>query len=454
MRYIVAALAGAVAIWIALAKPADLNANQAYSAALIVVTLALWATAIVPEILTSLLFFLFAMLIALAPADVVFSGFHSTANWIVFGGLVIGAAVQTAGLGERIANALVKRFSFGYAGIIAGMVTIGVVLALLMPSGMGRIVLLAPIAMALAARFGFEPGSNGYLGVVLAMGYGTSAPAAGILPANVPNLVLLGGAETVYDVVLTYGPYLLLHFPVLGLLKAVMLVGVVVVLFPDRPKFLEHQQVAASPSAAEKRLGLFLAFALLAWMTDFVHQVSPAWVALAAALACLLPIIGVLPRTIFAGGINFVPIFFTAAILGVGALVAHVGLGDLVGRELRETIEFEPGDNLATFSAVVGIDMILGGLVTTPGIPAVMVPLSGSIAEAAGLPVETVLMMHAVGYSTYFLPYQMAPVMIAAAICNVSIAVLTRLCVVMGVLSLIVLLPINYLWWLVLGYVS
>ena len=454
IRYVVAVIAAGIALWIVLARPTGLTASQASSAALIVVTLALWATAILPEILTSLFFFLAAMLLALAPAQVVFSGFHSTANWTVFGGLVIGAAVQITGLGERIANTLARRFSFGYAGIIAGMVTVGIVLAFLMPSSMGRIVLLAPIAMALAARLGFEPGSNGYLGIVMAMGWGTSAPAAGILPANVPNLVLMGGADSVYGIVLTYGPYLLLHFPVLGFLKSIMIVAVLVVMFPDRPRFAAHAPTVPPPSADEKRLGFFLALALIAWMTDFVHEVSPAWVALAVALACMLPIVGVLPRTIFAGKINFVPIFLTAAILGVGALVADVGLGDVIGRQLRAAVEFKPNDDLATYFSVVLIDVLVGLLTTAPGIPAVMVPLSAGIAEAAGLPVKTVLMMHAVGYSTYILPYQMGPVMIAGALCNVSNAILTRLCLVIGVLTLIFLVPINYLWWLALGYLN
>ena len=72
LRYVVGAVAAGVALWIVLSRPGGLTANQASSAALIVVTLALWATAIIPEILTSLLFFLSAMLLVLAPAEVVF----------------------------------------------------------------------------------------------------------------------------------------------------------------------------------------------------------------------------------------------------------------------------------------------------------------------------------------------------------------------------------------------
>jgi len=454
LRYLVGLLATGVVAWVAATKPLGLTANQAYSAALIIGTLALWATAIIPEVMASLLFFLLAMLLAVAPAEIVFSGFHSTANWTVFGGLIIGAAVQMTGLGERIANALAQRFTFGYVGIISGMVTVGVVLAFLMPSSMGRIVLLAPIAMALAGRLGFEPGSNGYFGVVMAMGWGTSAPAAGILPSNVPNLILMGAADSVYDVVFTYGPYLLLHFPTLGLFKAALIIAVIVVLFPDRPKTEQFETTTTQATAEEKRLGLFLVLALIVWMTDFVHEVSPAWIALSVALFCMLPVIGVLPRTILAGNINFVPIFLTAAILGVAALVDSVGLGQIIVQELHAAVTFRPGEDFETFVSVILIDTLIQFLITAPGVAAVMVPISGSIAEASGLPIATVLNMHAVGYSNYMLPYQMGPILILGALCNVSNVVLTRMCLAVGLLGLLIGAPLSYLWWHFLGYLN
>jgi di/tricarboxylate transporter len=51
-----------------------------------------------------LLFFLLATLLSIAPPSVVFSGFQSSAFWLVFGGLVIGVALDSTGLGARIAT--------------------------------------------------------------------------------------------------------------------------------------------------------------------------------------------------------------------------------------------------------------------------------------------------------------------------------------------------------------
>ena len=96
-------------------------------------------------------------------------------------------------------------------------------LAFVMPSNMGRIALLMPVVLALAEQAGLAEGSRGRTGLALAVGFGTFQLSASILPANVPNLVMAGAAEAAYGVRFAYLPYLLLHAPVLGLLKGAVL---------------------------------------------------------------------------------------------------------------------------------------------------------------------------------------------------------------------------------------
>jgi di/tricarboxylate transporter len=451
LPYLIAAGSSLVALSILLFPPVPLEPAARGTAALVIATLGLWASGLVAEYFSSLLFLFIAAVFVLAPIPVVFSGFHSPANWTVLGGLFIGAAVRLTGLGARFAELLSRRFDTRYAVMVFGMMTIGVTLALLMPSAMARLAVLCPITVAFAARVGFEPGSRGHAGLCIAMAYGTTAPAAGILPANVPNLVFMGTSEAVHGVSTVYGEYFLLHFPVLGLLKALMIVPVIVWMFPAVPRRVRESAAPVPMSPAEGRLAVILVLALAAWMTDTVHHVSPAWVALAAAVACMLPGIGVLPANVFAGEVNLNPFIFTAAILGVGTLVSHVGLGELLGRELIDVVGYAPGGGIHAFVATIGIDMILGLFVMLPGIPAIMVPLSDGVAVASGLPIETVLMMHPVGHSTIFLPYQMPPLILAATLASIRMGDFTRFTIAMGFLSVIVLLPLDLLWWLALG---
>ena len=199
---------------IAPARPYGLEPAAAPGAGLVVGTIALLATGALPEYLTALVFFSIAVLLAVAPADVVFAGFHSTAFWLVFGGLVMGVGVRRTGLADRLAGMVGARLGGSYAGLIGGCDGPGVGPAFLMPSTMGRTLVLMPIIVAMAEGFGYAEGSKGRTGMVLAAGFSTMIPAFAILPATVPAVLQSGMAETLYGVTFVYGQYLLLHFPV------------------------------------------------------------------------------------------------------------------------------------------------------------------------------------------------------------------------------------------------
>ena len=71
----------------------------------------------------------------------------------------------------------------------------------------------------MAKRAGIADGSRAWFGLALAVGF-RDFPAFGDHPAcQRPNLVMSGAARAHYGIHLNYVPYLLLHTPVLGILK-------------------------------------------------------------------------------------------------------------------------------------------------------------------------------------------------------------------------------------------
>ena len=137
-------------------------------AALVAVTIGLWASGKLPEYITALLFFAVAMILHIAPASLIFSGFASAAFWLVVSGYVIGIAIKKTGLAARCARLLASRLSGSYPRMVFGVVGLTYALAFVMPSNMGRIALLMPIIMALADRAGFGEGRQGRIGLALA----------------------------------------------------------------------------------------------------------------------------------------------------------------------------------------------------------------------------------------------------------------------------------------------
>ncbi len=444
----------AAAIALLASPPATLSPAETRVAALAMLTIGFWATGILPEHITSLLFFVLAMLFSVAAPATVFSGFTSTAVWLIFGGLVIGVAIMKTGLGQRVAARAASRLDGSYARIITGLVAAGVLFSFLMPSAMGRVVLLTPIAEAIAGHFGFKRGSRGRTGVILATILGSFIPAFGILPANVPNMVLVGMAGTQYQVSLLYGSYLLLHFPVLGLVKAALIVALILWFYPDAPGKVPHTELTLSGDVTrdERILSWSLFIMLGLWMTDFLHHVSPAWIALAGAVFLMLPGIAIIGRQQFNQKINWASLVFVAGILGLGAMINQSGLGDTLARKLINVLPLDTRQPFLSYLSVSLASTVTGVATTLPGVPAVFTPLSEGIAQATGLPVRTVLMMQVLGFSTPLFPYQAPPIIIGMQLSGERIADAGRICILLALITIFLLLPLNYLWWQILGW--
>ncbi|PIW27940.1 MAG: sodium:sulfate symporter [Rhodospirillales bacterium CG15_BIG_FIL_POST_REV_8_21_14_020_66_15] len=421
-------------------------------AGLVIFAMGFFATGVLPEFVTGLAFFAVASLIAVAPAEVIFAGWSSTALWLTFGGLIVGIAVNRTGLGARLAARLTGLFGETYKAQVAAMVLVGVALAFLMPSTLGRVILLVPIALALADRLGLTAGRNGRHGLVMAVACATWMPAVAILPANVPNMVLAGTAETLYGMHFTYGAYLLLHFPVTGLLKAVAIYFVVLWLFPDRAEPASAIAEASPMTRDEKVLAWVLAVTLALWALDFWHGVSPAWIALSAGVICLLPGVDLVRQEDFMTRFNTASVIYIAAVLSVAAIIVDSGVGRELAARILPLLPLDPASPATNFATLVGLGSMTGVLATAPSVPAVLPPFAQDLATATGLPLVSVLMTFALGYSTVFLPYQVPPLVVALQLGGVGLRRAGVFTLLLAVVTIALLLPLSYIWWRFLGY--
>ncbi|WP_313131575.1 SLC13 family permease [Pseudescherichia vulneris] len=415
------------------------------------VTIVLWATSLLPEFITALLFFAAAMVSKIAPADVIFGGFASSAFWLVFSGFVLGVAIRKTGLADRAARAISARLTDSWLLMVGSVVLLSYALAFVMPSNMGRIALLMPIVAAMAARAGIHEGSRAWFGLALAVGFGTFQLSATILPANVPNLVMSGAAEGAFGIHLNYVPYLLLHTPVLGILKGLILIALICWLFPGKPHAPRDLEPATPMSRDEKRLAWMLAVVLILWVTESWHGIGPAWTGLAAACVTLLPRIGFINGEEFATGVNIRTCIYVAGILGLAITVTQTGIGRAVGDALLHVMPLDPQNPFTSFAALTGITTALNFIMTANGVPALYTSLAQSFSDATGFPLLSTIMIQVLGYSTPLLPYQASPIVVAMALGKVPARAGMLLCLALAVATYLVLLPLDYLWYQVLG---
>ena len=432
--------------------PLEMEPKVTRAAAVVLLAIALWSTAVIPAALASLIFLFSAVVLAAAPASIVFSGFYAGATWLLFGGLVIGLGVRRSGLDVRLINTLLKRLPSSYLGIVYGVFSVALMLAWVVPSASARVALLVPIILSLSKKLGFGPGSKGQAGLVLASAMGTMTPAFGILPSNVPNMALFGAIESIHGIRLSYGEYLLLNFPVIGIGALLIYPLVITFLFKDRPQPGFKDGLSEQWSFAETRLLIILMAALALWVTDAMHGLSPAWVALGAAIIFLLPKVGVLAPKILSTEIDYSPMLFLSGVIGLGAVATHSGLGEIIAISLLEVVPLEPGADSTNFSLMVLIGTVVGIFTTMPAQPSVMVPMASAMELASGWSLKSVLMVPVFTWTMFPFFYQAPPVVLAVALGDVRISWVIRMLIVYMVLSIIVLLPIHFLWGQSLGF--
>ena len=419
---------------------------------LVALTILAWAFGFFAESITALLFFLLAAVFEVAKPSVIFSGFESPAWWLLLGGAITTIAVERTGLARRLTAFLLLRLAASYRLSLTAVALAALGLAFVMPSSTARVMLLIPIVLALADRLGLSAGRPGRAGLVMTAVAVSTLPAAAILTSVVSNLVLLGAADTLYGIKISYGSYLLLHFPILGGLKTLLLIEISYRLFPE-PRRLNPvpAQPAAPMSRDERIVAVVLTISLVLFITDRVHGISPAWVSLAAGIVCLLPWIGLL-ATKSLSEVNFGMLVYVAAILGLGAVVADTGLGAALGGELLSLSGITPGHDVINLVVTTAIFMLVALVTTVIGLPVVLAPLAGDFATASGLPVLTVLMLQVVVISAMFFPYQNFLIVIGMQYGGVKVKGGVKFCLTQAAVTVLVLFPLNYAWWSLLGY--
>ena len=448
MGALAALLALSLVVW---AGIGGISPQMLCGAGVTILFVGLWATRVLPEPMAAMVFFLGAVTVAGFPSEVVFSGFYANAAWLMLAGMIISAAVEETGIGARLARIAILR-DRSYPAIIWGIAGIAGALIFVVPSPAVRVFLMLPVVLALADAFGFQPGSRARNGMLLTAALAGVLPGAAVLPSSLSSLGMSGAAENLYGVTFGYGTYLAANFPVLGLGTLVLIPLVVSRMFAADPAQRELRW-ARDPAAARRGPTMaILAVMIVLWATDFAHGISPAWIALAAGLLCLAASPGrfnghvVWTRVDLGGWLVF------AAVVGLGAVINHAGLGSAIGRALVDAAGMTPGADAANFASLVGIGLVTGGATTVVASPVLFTTSAQAFATATGWPLETVLLTQVPTWIFLFLPYQ-APVLIAAlAAGRVPLGQAVRLMAAISGTGLLVLVPLHYFWLQAIGY--
>ncbi|MGY5710315.1 hypothetical protein ACXHPE_17105 [Vibrio cincinnatiensis] len=99
------------------------------------------------------------------------------------------------------------------------------------------------------------------------------------------------------------------------------------------------------------------------------------------------------------------------------------------------------------------ISTLTGLVATIPGVPTVLSPMAADFAQASGFSLSAVLMTQVIGFSTVIFPYQVGPLIVAMQLSNESLAKLVKVTLPLAGITVALLMPLDYFWWLLLGWI-
>ena len=218
------------------------------------------------------------------------------------------------------------RVGVTYPRILLGLIVTDFLLTFVVPSGIARVVIMAAIALGLVEAFGAARGSNVARGMFLILSY----------TANIFDKMIIAGAGSItargliekarrrrgaLEPVVPGVPALQHH-------HAARRLAADLVALPARKGHARRRQGFcarncagwARSSAREWKAALLIAAAIVLWLTDFMHHISPAMIGIGVGLFALLPHVGILEIEDMRK-LNYMPVFFVAAAVSMGTVM-------------------------------------------------------------------------------------------------------------------------------------
>lgn len=411
---------------------------------LLMSTILFWATALIPDYQTSLIFLFTTLAFSLSTKEIIFSGFSSSAFWLVFAGMLIATAIKNVNLSLRLTSFFTRLHNPSYLKILVLVSFFAFGLAFIMPSGTARVVLLVPIGIIIAKSFSFNENSKGYTGILLTIILSTTLPAFTVLPANAPNMILSGLTYQIFDYELSYSYYLASNFLVLGLVKNVIIVALIYHFFKDTPTLVQANHTNTNLTKDEKIVLFTITLMLLFWLSDFVHGISPTIVAILGTLILANPTVNII-KTKDINSVNFSSLIFLATIISLGNILANNELTKGIFITILNQIEFS--NNLFLNYMVLNTYMGLSGIFLTQAtIPVLFTPMIDQISLLSSFNHYELFMMQVTAFSTVIFPYQMPPLVIGLALADIKPIQMIKILSIISIITIIVLFPLQYLW--------
>lgn len=250
------------------------------------------------------------------------------------------------------------------------------------------------------------------------------------------------------------------YMAVPGILASLLMMGLFLALFPqtgtvqiDKTSLEAEQKKRGRMTQPEMVTLIWMCMALLFWVTDSLHGIDPAWIALLVVVGLSLPKLGgVLDAKDLSTGINWPIMFFVVGAMAIGTVGKSTGLADWLAATLMPAV---PPHNPYTFAALVGgatmlLHMMLGSALACMSI--VAPPMVHYVVETGWSPIFPALVVYTAVAIHYIFPFQHVAILLGQGdIGGYDSRKVLKYGIPLTLVTFVVLVPIEITWWRVLG---
>jgi len=434
---------------IALALSIPFDPPERIVVALALISAICWTLEPVPIPLTALGLLLALPVTGITTFESTFAAFGRPAVWLVLSGMMISQLITETKLGDMLSSLITRRLKHS-AVFVLELSLFGVLLAILIPSGVVRVLIVMPVLIALIDALKAERHSPLSAAIILSVVCATYYGGTGILTASVPNLMVMGVLEDAGHSVF-WAEWAGYVFPIIGLLRVLAGVCIIVVLF--RPKLPDHLDLPMAPNEFGRREAKALALLLsgmVGWATDALHHVHPVIIGLGLSILCMTPRIGPLNADSLRK-VNFPIIIYIGAVFALGDAFVASGVSERLAEEFASWLNLDGRPVMAQLATISYVVTPFNFLIDTAVVGGVLTPSLLELGAASGLTPLQVGLSVGVGTGMVFMPYQGAPFMIAYAYGYVSMRQFVLTMMLICLVNLVVLVPLNLIYWDFIG---
>lgn len=296
-----------------------------------------WIFAILPEYVVAMLMCSAWAVFKVVPFEIAFEQFSHANWWLLLSALGIGAAVSSSGLLKRLTLFVMRFFPATYKGQVLGLLVTGIGIAPTIPSVTAKAAIMAPISLSMSDNMGYERRSDGAAGLFSAMYAGFISSCPIFISASFMCYMVRGFLPADHQTQFTWTHWLLCTIPWALIFLLGSYLALVKLYKPEEkemaPGFFAKQLSLLGPMSSKEKITLtVLCITLLFWMTEMVHGIPSALVAIISL--CALLGFNIYDRQGFRQLIPWDSIIFIGGIINLGSVLPYLKIDQWIGEAI------------------------------------------------------------------------------------------------------------------------